>query len=53
MQRSVSRSSSPAAINTDFSGNSKQQAPAPRASKYTNHKHKTTTQHDSQTRKWL
>ena len=53
MQRSVSRSSSPAALNTDFSGNSKQQAPAPRASKYTNHKHKTTTQQDSQTRKWL
>ncbi|KAL9537659.1 hypothetical protein MBANPS3_011574 [Mucor bainieri] len=53
MQRSVSRSSSPAALSTDFSGNSKQQAPAPRASKYTNHKHKGTTQNDSQARKWL
>ncbi|CAO3612353.1 unnamed protein product [Mucor fragilis] len=53
MQRSVSRSSSPAALNTDPSASLKQQAPAPRASKYNNHKHKTTTQHDSQTRKWL
>ncbi|GAN03830.1 hypothetical protein MAM1_0049d03285 [Mucor ambiguus] len=53
MQRSVSRSSSSAALNTDFSGSSKQQTPAPRASKYTNHKHKATTQHDSQARKWL
>jgi len=53
MQRSVSRSSSPAVLNTNISASSKQQPPATRASKYTNHKHKTATQHDSQTRKWL
>lgn len=52
MQRSVSRSSSPATLNTNPGGNSKQQ-PATKASKYINHKHKTTTTQDSQARKWL